>query len=58
MFGGSPRRCSIKNKKPLGHHIAVDLLLEPHGSWGYFPLHIRMRKVAGAAPSRYEVARS
>ncbi len=36
--------------------IAVTLLAELHGRMGYFPTHIRMRPIPGAAVPAFEVA--
>ncbi len=36
--------------------IAVALLAELHGRCGYFPAHLRLRRVEGAIPPEYEVA--
>jgi hypothetical protein len=41
---------------PSLNFITAILLAELHGRTGYFPSCVRLRPVAGAVPSRYEVA--
>ena len=47
---------SIVIAPPALNFIAVALLAELHGRMGYFAPCLRMRPVAGALPSRYEIA--
>lgn len=41
---------------PALNAIAVLLLAELHGRMGYFPPCLRLRRVEGSVPTRYEVA--
>ncbi len=36
--------------------LALALIAEPHGRSGHFPAILNIRLVAGATPTRYEVA--
>lgn len=44
------------NIEGIRQFVVVALLAELHGRCGYFPAHVRLRRVEGTIPPEYEVA--